>query len=153
MAEVLATPQERQEAARLKLKQHDDAVRANGIKQGRLLERGEMLQALGVHTLEDASQLAQIRQERDSRPTLGQYHRHGIARLFQGVAAGAAAAAILMSGLFLLVWREAVTVASREARETAQAGVMMGVASQAQTNETPVTDYERNRREPPSTSE
>lgn len=54
------------ENARARLKQRDDAIRANGIKQGRSLERAEIMEALGVKTLEEAGTIGAIRTEHEA---------------------------------------------------------------------------------------
>ena len=94
-AQLHQTPDAQKEAARAAIKAREDGIRANAIKQGRVLERADLLQALGKQTLEEASQTAQLRAERDARPTMEQYGRHGMARLYQGVAIGAAFGAAL----------------------------------------------------------
>lgn len=73
---------------------------ANNIKEGRRRQLADDLKALGAQTLADASQLAQIRAERDARPTVHSYHRHGMARLFQGAFLGMCAGVIV--AFFLL---------------------------------------------------
>lgn len=85
------------DAPRLKLVEIDEnyagsepskRVQANLIKEGRRRERGDILRKLGVQTLEDASQVAQLRQERDGRPTATEERKHVRGALGWGVVLG-----------------------------------------------------------------
>lgn len=58
------------------------------MKRGRALERAEILTKLGVQSIEDASQVAQLRQERDARPTQEQLKEARNAGRGQGRAEG-----------------------------------------------------------------
>lgn len=69
LADPTPLPDARRAQALATIKQREDAIRANGIKQGRTLERREIMEALGAQTLEDASHVAAITAERDARPT------------------------------------------------------------------------------------
>ena len=118
-------------------------------KRVRAQVTSELLTKLGAQTIEEASQLATIRAERDARPTATEEHKHVKAAFWKGAAlfgisafaAGVVGACALLA--FVVVPFNAQTRASTEA------GVMMGVASQQQTDR-PVgaPNYERTRREP-----
>lgn len=127
MAEVLQTNEARQEAARIKLKQHDDAVRANGIKEGRKLERNEILASVGAESVNDFSQLAILRAERDARPTLNEEAKHGWAKFWQGTTLGVA----LGAALVLAVGSLTLSSAFNQARQYGAGMVAVGAATQA----------------------
>lgn len=99
-ATPLQTQADRLAAAKEAVKRREDGIRAAAAKQGRQQERQDIFQALGIQRLEEASQLAQLRSERDARPTIHSYHRHGMARLFQGAFLGMCAGVIV--AFFLL---------------------------------------------------
>ena len=122
---------------------------ANAIKEGRRRERGALLSKLGAKTLEEASQLAQIRAERDARPTASEEAKHGRFRFYQGVAAGLLTGLVATSALMLFV----VARMNEQTRASTEAGVMIGTAATAQSGEPLVSpnynrDYTRAPREP-----
>jgi hypothetical protein len=57
-------------------------------KKARQDERAGIFQALGAQNLEEASQLARVRAERDARPTVAEEQKHGRFRFYQGVVVG-----------------------------------------------------------------
>lgn len=67
-----------------------DAYAGSIAKQAKKEATAELLTRLGTQTLEEASQLAKIRAERDARPTAGEEAKHGKYRFWQGVAMGGA---------------------------------------------------------------
>ena len=88
MSEPHALPAAAREAGMAKIKAREDGIRAQAIRQGREAERKEILQALGVQRLEEASQLAQLREERDARVTLQEEAKHGKAAYWRGFTIG-----------------------------------------------------------------
>lgn len=111
----------------MKLKQHDDAVRANGIKEGRKLERNEILASIGAESVNDFSQLAILRAERDARPTQREEAKHGWARLWQGIALGS----ILGFTAAIIVGSLTLGSAFDQARQYGAGMVAVGAATQA----------------------
>lgn len=83
-AELHSTPEANKAAALAKLKQHDDAIRANGIKTGYANRDAEWKAALGVKDMDEAREVTQLR----ARPTVQEELKHGRFRFWQGVAAG-----------------------------------------------------------------
>lgn len=77
--------------------------------------------------------------------------KHAIGSRWRGRVEGIIAGIVIISLAFTVIVQQMQREAFRQAREIAQAGVMMGVASQARGDRpleaTP--EYERNRREPP----
>lgn len=90
MGELAQTPEAARAKAQATLKSREDGIRAAAIKQGRTLERAEIMQALGVQRLEDASQIARLIAERDARVTPQEEAKHGRFRFYQGAAFGGA---------------------------------------------------------------
>ena len=118
-------------------------------KQAAAKERASLLAKLGAQTIEDASQLAQIRAERDARPTASEEAKHGRYRFYQGVAAGLLTGLAATSALMLFV----VARMNEQTRASTEAGVMIGTAATAQNGEPLVSpnynrDYPRAPREP-----
>src|SRR5690606_23005811 len=85
--------------ARKKQEQREQGIRAQAVKQGRELERAEILRALGVQRLEDASTSAQLRAERDARPTAAEEIKHAKAARREGIIMGVILGAILTMGV------------------------------------------------------
>lgn len=96
MTEPAVTPHAAAELARAKLKQRDDAIRANGIKEGRKLEREEITATLGASALEEAGLLAAVRHEHEQavvalRASMEREERkHGKGQWWQGALIGGA---------------------------------------------------------------
>lgn len=88
VGELAQTPEAARAKAQATLKAREDGIRAAAIKQGYAARDKEWCAKLGVESVDQALQINRLIAERDARPTLDQYHRHGIARLFQGVAFG-----------------------------------------------------------------
>lgn len=58
------------------------------VKEAQKREKARICQALGVQRLEDASQIAQLRAERDARVTLQEEAKHGKAAYWRGFTIG-----------------------------------------------------------------
>lgn len=57
-ADIVSTPSGQKTGAQIALKQHDDAIKANAIKQGRALERAEQEKAIAALKAAHATELA-----------------------------------------------------------------------------------------------
>jgi hypothetical protein len=94
-------------------------------KQAAARERASLLTKLGAQTLEEASQLATLRQERDARPTASEEAKHGRFRFYQGVAVGGIVfSAITCLAIFAMqgvIW----DTAARSFREQAMTGAIL----------------------------
>lgn len=130
MAEIATTPQAAQLSAAQKLKQREDGIRAAAIKQGRQYERADMLKALGVKALEDASQLAQIRAERDARPTPTEEAKHGRHRFWQGMAMGLSGGVAIGSAMVALAFAWSMRESFDNAAQYGSRMVVSGAALQ-----------------------
>lgn len=97
MAEPIYTDDAKRAAAAAKLKQHDDAVRANAIKHGRQAERDDWCKRLGVQSMEEATEIGHLRAELKRRITPEEERKHGSAKFWAGMFTGAMAAAALAS--------------------------------------------------------
>lgn len=131
MGEVAETPEARRAKAEATIKAREDGIRAAAIKQGRVAERADILKALGAQALEEASQLAQIRAERDARPTQHAYGRHGIARFFQGIAVGAPLWFLLGAGAVALAFQWSMRESFDNAADYGSRMVVSGAALQS----------------------
>jgi broad specificity phosphatase PhoE len=82
--------------ARTKLKQRDDAIRANAIKQGRQAERAEILAKLGALALEDVRLTAELKAqhaaevERMTQAYRREERKYGKGQWWQGAVFGGA---------------------------------------------------------------
>lgn len=104
MADLHSTPQERQEAARLKLKQREDGIKANAIKQGYQARDAEWFKRLGVSSMEEATEIGHLRAEMKRRITPEEERKHGSAKFWAGMFTGAmCAGAISAIGVAVLV--------------------------------------------------
>jgi hypothetical protein len=130
----LAEPAQLPEAIRAQrlatIKQREDGVRAAAIKQGRILERQEIFQALGAKTVEDASQVAQLRSERDARPTLSEEMKHGRFRFWQGVAFGGVIFSVFTATVIFVMQGVIWDTAARSFREQAMTGALLSTQPQ-----------------------
>jgi hypothetical protein len=131
MADPIPTPQAAQAAAALRNKQQLDGIRAAAIKAGRQLERRDILTALGVQQLEDASQLAQLRAERDARPTPAEEAKHGRHRFWQGTAIGLSAGAAIGASMVALAFAWSMRESFNQAADYGSRMVVSGAALQA----------------------
>lgn len=125
MGELAQTP----EAARLKaqatLKAREDGIRAAAIKQGRTLERAEIMQALGVQRVEEASQINRLIAERDARPTLSEEQKHGRHQRWLGFAVGVPAGMMLACLAIFMMQGIIWDTATRSFREQAMTGAII----------------------------
>lgn len=136
MNDLSVTPQAARALAEAKLKQRDDAIRANGIREGRKLERAEMLAQAGAQTLEEAGLLATVRQEQER--AMGELkaafarmeRKHGLFRLWQGIALGASLGAIAAGSATYVVIDGGQKAAFDAATEAAARNVVTGYALQ-----------------------
>lgn len=124
-ADIAQTPEARQAEARAKIKAREDGIRANAIKEGRTLERRDLLARLGAQAIEEASQLAILRKERDERPTRAEEAKHVRGAMGWGMLWGAIlGAAIMCAAIFIMqgvIW----DTAARSFREQAMTGAML----------------------------
>jgi hypothetical protein len=122
---VSALPEATRAAALAKVKAREDGIRAQAIRQGREAERKDMLQALGIQRIEEASQLAQLRAERDARPTAGEEAKHGRHQRWLGFAIGVPAGMILACGAIFAMQGIIWDTATRSFREQAMTGALI----------------------------
>lgn len=92
-AELHSTPEANKAAALAKLKQHDDAIRANGIKTGYANRDAEWKAALGVKDMDEAREVTQLR----ARPTIEEERKHAIGNRWRGRFEGAIFAGVLVT--------------------------------------------------------
>jgi hypothetical protein len=105
----LNTQADRIAAAKRAQADREKGIHANAVKQGRTLERADVLKALGAQTLADASQTAQLRAERDARPTADAMAHAKKAAHRAGVVWGLAygfAACLVVGALWMLIGAE-----------------------------------------------
>ncbi len=122
---VSALPEATRAAALAKVKAREDGIRAQAIRQGREAERKDMLQALGIQRIEEASQLAILRAERDARPTAGEEAKHGRHQRWLGFAIGVPAGMILACGAIFAMQGIIWDTATRSFREQAMTGALI----------------------------
>jgi len=146
MAELPEDSPARAEAVRKVLTRHAPNI----AKLAKAEAKAEMLTALGVQALEEASQLATLRQERDARPTAAELAHARSSAYWRGsmqwgllcFAGGVVGACALVT--FIIV------PFNEQTRASTEAGVMIGTATRTQSRE-PMTElprYEHGRREP-----
>lgn len=131
MGELAQTPEAKREAARAAIEARENGIRAAAIKQGRVAERADILKALGAQSLEEASQLAQIRAERDARPTQHAYGRHGMARFAQGGALGLALGMGIGAAVVSLAFQWSMRESFQNAADYGSRMVVSGAALQS----------------------
>lgn len=124
-ATPLQTQADRLAEARKKQEQREQGIRAQAIKQGREAERNDILKALGVQRIEDASTSAQLRAERDARPTRDEELKHGRHRFYQGGLLGVCIGAMLASALIFAMQGMIWDTAARNFREQAMTGAIL----------------------------
>jgi hypothetical protein len=96
VSDPLVTPFAAADLARAKLKQRDDAIRANGIKEGRRLARDEIIADLGAQSLEELGLLNALRHEHDQALAAmragaeREERKHGAGKWWQGAVVGGA---------------------------------------------------------------
>ena len=118
------TPIAAQISATARLKQREDAIRANGIKQGRIAERAEMLTALGVKALEDVTAIPAMKADLDAR-WQREEAKHGRFRFYQGGVLGITAGIILGCAMILAMQDAIWDAATRSFREQAMTGAIL----------------------------
>lgn len=111
-------------SAAVRLKQREDAIRANAIKVGRQAERAEMLKTLGVKALEDVTAIPVMRADLDAR-WQREEAKHGRFRFYQGASLGICAGALLGCALILLMQDAIWDAATRSFREQAMTGAIL----------------------------
>ena len=117
-------------SATAKLKQRDDAIRANGIKEGRKLERQEIIAGFAPASIEEMSELAHLRRELKERPTAAEVkaakaHGYHLAAWQFGLAGTLMGA--LMSAMALIAM---TNVGVQQLREFGAGMVLSGAATQ-----------------------
>jgi hypothetical protein len=135
MGELAQTPEATRAAALAKVKAREDGIRAQAIRQGREAERKDMLQALGIQRIEEASQLAQLRAERDARPTAGEEAKHGRHQRWLGFAIGVPAGMILACGAIFAMQGIIWDTATRSFREQAMTGAIISSQGDGERND------------------
>ena len=103
----------------------EQGIRAQAVKEGRQAREREILATLGTQTLQDASQLTQLRQERDARPTAQEEAKHGRHRFYQGATLGliigAALGCLAIFSMQGVIW----DTATQAFREQAMTGAIL----------------------------
>lgn len=133
-AEIAHTPEALRAQVIAKQKAREDGIRAQAIKQGRQLERAEVLQALGVQRIEDASDLERVCAERDARPTVSEERKHGRHRFYQGAVVGIVAGALLACMAIFTMQRVIWDTAARSFREQAMTGALLSTQQEPRQN-------------------
>lgn len=131
MAEPAQLPAASQEAARIKLKQREDAIRANAIKDGRKKERDEILATLGAKTLDELTMLGQVKSELAAQHDMITRHAVRHARWFGG-AIGAAVASIAVCAAFTFIILKMQADTMDQAQRIAAQATLVGAATQRQ---------------------
>jgi hypothetical protein len=94
-------------------------------KKARQDERAGIFQALGAQNLEEASQLARVRAERDARPTPAEEAKHCVGNRWrgrvEGIVIGAMLACLAIFAMQQVIW----DTAARSFREQAMTGAML----------------------------
>lgn len=131
MAEPIYTDEAKRAAAAAKLKQHDDAVRANAIKHGRQAERDDWCKRLGVQSMEEATEIGHLRAELKRRITPEEERKHGSAKFWAGATTFGAAGVLLGAALVYVAfaWSQRETLSG--AAEYGSRMVISGAALQA----------------------
>jgi hypothetical protein len=80
---------------------------------------------LGIQRIEEASQLAILRAERDARPTAGEEAKHGRHQRWLGFAIGVPAGMILACGAIFAMQGIIWDTATRSFREQAMTGALI----------------------------
>jgi hypothetical protein len=135
MGELAQTPEATRAAALAKVKAREDGIRAQAIRQGREAERKDMLQALGVQRIEEASQLAQLRAERDARPTAEEERKHGRHQRWMGGLYGYVFGALSATLVILFMQRVIWDTSIQSAREQAMTGAIISSQGEGERNE------------------
>ena len=127
-------------AAKRAQEQREQGIRANGIKQGRELERKEIQERAGVSMIEELSMLAQVRLEHDASDRANELRwmreeqkaMRGArwAGAFWGVIIGLCAGITVSSVGFMTVVDRAMQTAFDRASEFGSAQAMLGAAVQ-----------------------
>lgn len=102
VAEPTALPAAQQTSAAAKLKAHDDAIRANAIRQGRQSERDDWCKRLGVGSLDEMLEVQHLRAEIKVRPSRDEERKHGRHRFYQGMVLGGIGG-LVVSGVFFAI--------------------------------------------------
>ena len=130
--DIAHTPMAAQELARAKLKAREDGIRAQAIRQGRELERKDILEEFGAASLDDMRVINRVIADNDQR-WQREERKEAKGAFWRGMTMGAAAGAAFVSVGFLLVVSEAMSTAFDQAREmTANTLAMRMVQQQAQ---------------------
>ena len=119
------------ELARTKIKAREDGIRANAIKQGRELERNDLLKEFGAQTLGELSVLNHTIADNDLR-WQREERKEAKGAFWRGATIGAAIGAAFVSVGYLMVVGEAMRQAFDRAQEmTAQTLAIRMVQLQA----------------------
>jgi hypothetical protein len=114
-----------------KLKARDRANRTAGIAEGKKRALAELAK-IGLQTQEEYSQLAQLRAERDARPTAGEEAKHGRHQRWLGFAIGVPAGMILACAAIFAMQGIIWDTATRSFREQAMTGAIISSQGEQQ---------------------
>lgn len=124
MSDLAHTPAAIQAAATAKREARENAIRANGIKEGRQKATAEILQQLGVQRLEEASQLHRLMLERDARILPSEERKHVKAARNMGVIIGIGIGALMISAIWTASMLVSFNQAGTYGREMAVTGAI-----------------------------
>lgn len=105
MTEPTPLPNAQRAQALASIKQREDAIRANGIKQGYADRDATWHKGLGVKSIDEAREITELRK----RPTIEEMREHGRHRFHQGAllyTSLGAALAIAVGALWLFIGAE-----------------------------------------------
>lgn len=142
MGEPHQLPEARRAEALAKVKAREDGIRAAAIKQGRTLERNDILKALGVQALEEASHVARLTAERDARVTIQEERKHGRHQRWLGIGMGVPIGMVLACLAILAMQGVIWDTATRSFREQAMTGAIIS-SQDRERGDTPPTFTER----------
>lgn len=135
-ASVSPTPEAERAAAQLRLAARDAGIKGQAKREGREEREREMLQEIGVTTISDLSLLTQLRTEHQADLARLEARwrvierKHGLFRLWQGAALGAALGATAAGVATYVVIDGGQKAAFDAATEAAARNVVTGYALQ-----------------------
>lgn len=144
-------PNAEQQAAQLRLAARDAGIKGQAKREGREERERELLQEIGVKAIEDLSLVAQLRTDHqaDLARQEGRWRvverKHGLFRLWQGIALGASLGAIAAGAATYVMIDAGQKAAFDAATEAAARNVVTGYALQRsrEPSEPPATQPEK----------
>ena len=136
MSEPLQTPQAERQAAAMRLAARDAGIKGQAKREGREERERELMQELGIRTIEDLGILSQVRFEHEAalKQQEGRWRvierKHGLFRLWQGIAIGASLGAIAAGAGTYAVIDGGQKAAFDAAADSAARNVVTGYALQ-----------------------